>query len=366
MVWLFVPGLECSTKACEPHSHYLDASTGPCVTSKGKPLQPRALSASWKRNAWMRRLSGMTFSPSTADAGAVSWIASLRASHANPTVPPESAKASKMNDGSGPPSGESFATFLLGSFFSKTSAAYFPVADSKKSSDRWPSWGSMWNGECFQRPVWAPATDANGCSSWPTATVKGNYNRKGASPTSGDGLATTAMTWPTPHGMRGLDKTGKVGAGGEFAAFVQAWATPKATDGTKGGPNQRGSRGDLMLPSQSASWATPMARMHKGGGTAVTRQDGKTRMDMLDWQAESYSRQDQATADGPQSSQSAPTSRPRLNPAFGCWLMNWPAWWTNPAVTSCVQSEMALYRLRQQRHLSCLLGEPELFEEIAA
>lgn len=98
----------------------------------------------------------------------------------------------------------------------------------------------------------------------------------------------------------------------------------------------------------------------------MTRQDGKTRMDMLDWQAESYSRQDQATADGPQSSQSAPTSRPRLNPAFGCWLMNWPAWWTNPAVTSCVQSEMALYRFRQQRHLSCLLGEPELFEEIAA
>ncbi len=25
--------------------------------------------------------------------------------------------------------------------------------------------------------------------------------------------------------------------------------TPRATDGTKGGPNQRGSSGDLMLPS---------------------------------------------------------------------------------------------------------------------
>lgn len=28
--------------------------------------------------------------------------------------------------------------------------------------------------------------------------------------------------------------------------------TPRATDGTKGGPNQRGSKGDLMLPSLAA------------------------------------------------------------------------------------------------------------------
>lgn len=30
---------------------------------------------------------------------------------------------------------------------------------------------------------------------WPTATVCGNYNRKGASPNSGDGLSTAAMAW---------------------------------------------------------------------------------------------------------------------------------------------------------------------------
>ena len=32
---------------------------------------------------------------------------------------------------------------------------------------------------------------------WPTPTVCGNYNRKGASATSGDGLATAVKTWPT-------------------------------------------------------------------------------------------------------------------------------------------------------------------------
>ena len=33
---------------------------------------------------------------------------------------------------------------------------------------------------------------------WPTPSVCGNHNRKGASPTSGDGLATKVKMWPTP------------------------------------------------------------------------------------------------------------------------------------------------------------------------
>ncbi|MFJ6566560.1 hypothetical protein ACIQNU_04020 [Streptomyces sp. NPDC091292] len=33
---------------------------------------------------------------------------------------------------------------------------------------------------------------------------------------------------------------------------VRLLPTPRATDGTKGGPNQRGSKGDLMLPSAAA------------------------------------------------------------------------------------------------------------------
>ena len=39
------------------------------------------------------------------------------------------------------------------------------------------------------------ATDS-GC--WPTPTVCGNYNRKGASAKSGDGLATAVRRWPSP------------------------------------------------------------------------------------------------------------------------------------------------------------------------
>lgn len=96
-------------------------------------------------------------------------------------------------------------------------------------SETWPRWGLMRAGECWERQTLVPRTSesasglwqtpvaddaanrANGKWNsrgepklsaqvmWPTATVCGNYNRKGASATSGDGLATavTQRTYPT-------------------------------------------------------------------------------------------------------------------------------------------------------------------------
>lgn len=49
---------------------------------------------------------------------------------------------------------------------------------------------------------------------------------------------------------------------GEFAGRGLL-PTPRATDGTKGGPGQRGSSGDLMLPSAVAMLPTPSARDYK-------------------------------------------------------------------------------------------------------
>jgi hypothetical protein len=45
--------------------------------------------------------------------------------------------------------------------------------------------------------------------------------------------------------------------------------TPRATDGTKGGPNQRGSKGDLMLPSVAAQ-LLPTPRATRGGSATET------------------------------------------------------------------------------------------------
>ena len=94
-----------------------------------------------------------------------------------------------------------------------------------------PASGLMRAGQCWERPTWKPRTTGNVSgfwatpsasdatrggtitdnmtgqslaqmvntpSRWPTPTVCGNYNRKGASKTSGDGLATAVRMWPTP------------------------------------------------------------------------------------------------------------------------------------------------------------------------
>ena len=49
---------------------------------------------------------------------------------------------------------------------------------------------------------------------------------------------------------------------------TDAWPTPRGTDGTHGGPNQAGSKGDLMLPSAAAQWPTPICQDAKQSGHA--------------------------------------------------------------------------------------------------
>jgi len=56
----------------------------------------------------------------------------------------------------------------------------------------------MQDGEFWELPTLEPLTKETGSGLWPTPTVCGNYNRKGVSATSGDGLATAVAKWPTP------------------------------------------------------------------------------------------------------------------------------------------------------------------------
>ncbi len=96
-----------------------------------------------------------------------------------------------------------------------------------------------------------------------------------ARPTSAPRTPATAGSWllktPTAQlalngGSQHPDKRRAGGHGPTLADEVEhLLPTPRATDGTKGGPNQRGSKGDLMLPSAvTALLPTPAARDSKG------------------------------------------------------------------------------------------------------
>ncbi|MET1083779.1 MAG: hypothetical protein ABWY12_12140 [Burkholderiales bacterium] len=104
------------------------------------------------------------------------------------------------------------------------------------------------------------------------------------------------------------------------------WRTPNATMADHGpmDPAYRAAKGQtISLDDQVSTWASPCARDYRGSGPTTVRQDGKSRMDMLDYQAEQGFHSlhlGQPTQDG----QTSSALRRRLNPLFVEWLMGWP------------------------------------------
>lgn len=113
-------------------------------------------------------------------------------------------------------------------------------AVSELSSKKLPKAGTMRNGQLYQRESVAPLICATAGGPFvkdkiPTPTVKGNYNRKGLSKTSGDGLATWVKKSLETH-IEEAAKTGRRRNGAvEIVKRVAAgiYATPMTSDETK-------------------------------------------------------------------------------------------------------------------------------------
>ena len=124
----------------------------------------------------------------------------------------------------------SFASFGPDSSSLKTCQLSL-LEDWTSSSADLPKAGTMRSGSLYELPTLARPTDESDCSSWPTATVKGNHNRKGLSPTSGDGLATAATLWATPTARDWKDGAcadADVPTNGLLGRQAPRWPTPSA------------------------------------------------------------------------------------------------------------------------------------------
>ena len=184
--------------------------------------------------------------------------------------------------------------------------------------------------------------------------------------------------------------------------------TPRATDGTKGGPGQRGSKGDLMLPSAVALLPTPSASVANDGEGPETwlarREDVKARgingngmgmpltiaVQLLptvrvenneNRQSEGYggvngnfhglltgqtpwgqyapaiARQEQAFGyPAPSPTEPGKNGRPRLSAEFASWMMGAPPGWITdtPGVTRNEALRMAGNGVVQQQALAAL------------
>lgn len=324
-------------RASDLHSSILASDTALSLTSKGKPLLPRSLSRSWKRVSSIRRLSGLTLSPSEAETGAARWIASLPDSPVSHTALRESGQDSKTSDGSGPTLPGLLATLDRSSSSWRTSQVSLLPEVSTRASPILPRSGTTRSGRAYLRPPLALRTNGSGCSS--------------------------SLGWPTPdcHAMERTNQSPSEGAAirPTLALASKQWATPNAHDGRRPGVDDKSTQGG-NLNRDAAQWPTPAARDFKGANSAehaTVTGGGRKHMDQLANFVE-HSPQAQAIQPGPQSSSNSPGSRRRLNPAFACWLMGWLWFWTNPAVTSSAQSAMASWRSRQRALMCDLLDEP--------
>lgn len=118
--------------------------------------------------------------------------------------------------------------------------------------------------------------------------------------------------------VRGVAVSNERREGGDNLA---SWATPRATEGEKGGPNGRDGSGSAHLAAQASRWATPQASdsMQHDPVAFLERKrrsvPGAVTITQLNAQVVSIAASDEKTL---------------LNPVFVEALMGWPLGWTDP------------------------------------
>lgn len=360
MTWLYVP--ETSSPSAQASEDLNSASCSlssigerlaeGSATWRGKEQPPQAWSRRWKQGGFIRRLSGATCSPSTLDHGVAQFISSLREIPARITASPESERERTALASSLPKSAVSPKS--AGLILSSERTSRGTRTDSLKLSSRhWSGWATALRQEYSARPPLETPCGASDCSSWPSAkTSRGGWERDrngNVYPT----LEGAAESWrgPSDISKRGGSQTPeKRMAGGHSVNLedqAEHWMGPNVPNGGRSTAHAEqvgntlyhdGKKVQLGLESQAKQWSAPAAQNHKGSSEgssegSITRADGKSREDILSYQAEQFFRPpsslDRPIAGGSMSSTDSPNSnqpsvKRKLNPIFVEALMRWP------------------------------------------
>src|SRR5690606_2206286 len=151
-------------------------------------------------------------------------------------------------------------------------------------SETWPTSGMTRSGEAYELPTSEPPTSASESSLLPTPDAYQSTRGGGQHPT---------IRRAGGHSVSLQD------------VALHLLPTPRATDGTKGGPNQRGSSGDLMLPSAVQLLPTPTT-IHTPRTSAASKRKHGSGPGLLDAVDPTGTYTDQPSTDGRPSSADPP------------------------------------------------------------
>lgn len=355
-MWLYIPPSTSSASAPASEASSSDSNSLTAISERlseaavswrGKQLPPQAWSRQWKRGGFIRRLSGLTLEPSTAQLSVDSWISSLREIRAKETALPESGSANSTIDGcSTAPSTSSTRRGLL---VSSARTCRGTRTDSLPLPSRhWSDWAAALRSEYSARPKLAIPCAGSDCSSWPSAKIaSGGWERDrngNVYPT----LEGAAQDWRSPSDVSrrgGSQPPEKRAAGGHTINLedqAEHWATPQARDHFPAhtpeyiAAKKAQGHGMRNLNDEAANWPTPAARDHKGTNSPehLLVSTGSLHLDQLPNFVEHVFRLPSSpdhptiaagaicSTDTPNTNQ--PSVKRKLNPIFVEALMRWP------------------------------------------
>ena len=313
MAWLYVPDLEDLSEGLNP----LLMATEPFAMSKGKPIPRRSWPLRWKKDKFLKHLSGLTCEPSKANDGVEKWIYSLEGSPANHIPRQENNLPTKTQETYGRTSQESLARFDPESSSWKTCQMSLSGL-CQPYSKTFPKWGMMRHGVLWQLPTLERHIKEKGGSYWPTPTTQANMlcesmNHSKAHRNLKRHFATPTI--PTPNASDGM-RTNTVHQGGNLTlkGFAEKFPTPTASEAEKAGYYSKGQMGNsltALAKRGELSFPTPTAREPNDIGLNLNR--GRYSNDTLTRKV--------SNLEGLQRGG-------RLNPQWVEWLMGWPIGFT--------------------------------------